>query len=226
MTDEQIIKAMEYCATDDGDDCFQCPYGNIVYTPGNGGCVNRCRKDALDLINRQKAEIKSLRKENRILSHDADTAFQDGLNENRDLFKKEVEPEIRAEAIKEFAARIKERAYEDELAEDGAEVIDVDDIDDLIEGMTEEKKYIDAELPREKTKVSSFESMTSKDKYILENAPVRSSSIGFETYSEPKYKCEKCGGNVRKRLDMVYASNPLKYAYVCEKCGNVDYLNF
>ena len=142
-----------------------------------------------------------------------------------------------------------------------------------------EKKYINAELLREKTKVSSldivvtgsadkpcfsikyydlsdkswhigfssydlnnvikwekeylevvendrFEGMISKDKYILENTPSRSSSIGFEIYSEPKYKCEKCGGNVRKRLNMVYASNPLKYAYVCEKCGNVDYLNF
>lgn len=54
MTDEQIIKALECCVTDDGDDCFQCPYGDIVYKPGNGGCVNRCHKDALDLINLQK----------------------------------------------------------------------------------------------------------------------------------------------------------------------------
>ena len=61
----------------------------------------------LDLINRQKAQIERLKKENRILSHDADTAFQEGLNENRDLFKKEVEPEIRAEAYKEFAERLK-----------------------------------------------------------------------------------------------------------------------
>lgn len=48
-----------------------------------------------------------MREENRILSHDADTAFQEGLNENRDLFKKEVEPEIKAEAYKEFAERLK-----------------------------------------------------------------------------------------------------------------------
>ena len=60
MTDEQIIKALECCATDDGDYCSQCPYGNIDYKPGNGGCVNRCRKDALDLINRQKEEIEML----------------------------------------------------------------------------------------------------------------------------------------------------------------------
>lgn len=40
------------------------------------------------LINRQKAEIERLKKENAILSKNADTAFQDGLDENRDLFKK------------------------------------------------------------------------------------------------------------------------------------------
>ena len=68
--------------------------------------------------------------------------------------------------------------------------------------------------------------MTSKDKYILENAPPHSSTIECEPYSEPKYKCEKCGGNVRKRLDIVCASNPPKYVYICEKCGNIDYLNF
>lgn len=63
-------------------------------------------KGALDLINRQKAEIKGLHKENKILSVNADTAFQDGLNENRDLFKKEVEAEIKAETIKEFAKKL------------------------------------------------------------------------------------------------------------------------
>lgn len=63
MTDNEIIKALKCCATDDGDDCSQCPYGNIVYKPGNGGCVNRCRKDALDLINRKKAEIEQEIKE-------------------------------------------------------------------------------------------------------------------------------------------------------------------
>ncbi len=111
MTDEQIIKALECCATDDGDDCSQCPYGNIVYKSGNGGCVNRCRKDALDLVNRQKKEIGRLKRKNTILSKNADTAFQDGLDENRDLFKKEVEPEIRNEAIKEFAERLRNKIW-------------------------------------------------------------------------------------------------------------------
>lgn len=131
MTDEQIIKALECCATDDGDDCSQCPYGNIVYKSGNGGCVNRCRKDALDLVNRQKAEIERLKRKNTILSKNADTAFQDGLDENRDLFKKEIEPEIRNEAIKEFAKFLIEKSKDGKIF--------ISDIPDYVKEMTEAK---------------------------------------------------------------------------------------
>lgn len=100
MTDEQIIEAVDVCKT---GACRGCPY----HVLGTAGCISILMKDVFGLINRQKAQIESLREENRILSHDADTAFQEGLNENRDLFKKEVEPEIRAEAYKEFAERLK-----------------------------------------------------------------------------------------------------------------------
>ena len=99
MTDEQIIKAVDVCTT---GTCRGCPY----HVLGTAGCISILMKDVFGLINRQKAQIESLREENRILSHDADTAFQEGLNENRDLFKKEVEPEIKAEAYKEFAERL------------------------------------------------------------------------------------------------------------------------
>ena len=129
MTDEQIIKGLECCATDDGDDCSQCPYGNIVYKSGNGGCVNRCRKDALDLVNRQKKEIERLKKKNTILSKNADTAFQDGLDENRDLFKKEIEPEIRNEAIKEFAKFLIKKSKDVKIF--------ISDIPDYVKEMTE-----------------------------------------------------------------------------------------
>ena len=133
MKDEQIIKALECCATDDGDDCFQCPYSNIFFEPGNGGCVNRCRKDAIDLINRQTAEIERLKRKNKILSINADTAFQDGLNENRDLFKKEVEPEIKSEAIKEFARELKCGVPQE------TGIIRCADVDKLVKAMTEAK---------------------------------------------------------------------------------------
>lgn len=99
MTDEQTIKAMECCATDDGGDCSQCPYGNIVYKPGNGGCVNRCLKDALDLTNRQRAENESLQSRNKFL----EIEYKNMSN----LFQTRIQTST-TEAIKEFAERLKE----------------------------------------------------------------------------------------------------------------------
>ena len=90
MTDEQIIKALECCATDKTDDCFRCSYDKIVYNPGYGWCADRCREDALNLINRQKAEIERLKKN------------IDGLN----IFTTNHMKVIRLQAIKEFAERL------------------------------------------------------------------------------------------------------------------------
>lgn len=118
MTDEQIIKALECCATDDGDDCFQCPYGNIVYKSGNGGCVNRCRKDALDLINRQRAENKKLEIELKAMRGTANT------------YKKWYH-EAKSEAIKEFARELKCGVPQE------TGVIRCKEIDDLVKQMTE-----------------------------------------------------------------------------------------
>ena len=105
ITDKEIIKALECCHMVNG--CERCPLRNDT---------DECEilnTYALDLLLRQKAEIERLRKENKILSVNADTAFQDGLNENRDLFKKEVEHEIKSEAIKEFASKLKSRIRKD-----------------------------------------------------------------------------------------------------------------
>lgn len=102
MTDNEIIKALECCTgqLDEGLDCTVCPFMN----------TDNCMRNellALDLIKRQKAEIERLNKENRILSENADTAFQDGLNEAQDLYREQVKSEVSAEAIKEFAERLK-----------------------------------------------------------------------------------------------------------------------
>lgn len=55
MNDEQIVKALECCIN---DNCGSCPdaIANSV-----GDCERNLRRDALDLINRQKAENKKLR---------------------------------------------------------------------------------------------------------------------------------------------------------------------
>lgn len=127
MKDEQIIKALECCATDDGDDCFQCPYGNIVYKPGNGGCVNRCRKEALDLINRQKIEIEGLQERISYLEESIDCSRKEY---NKLLQKLQ---QAKSEAIKEFAEKLKKRF----CLSAGRCVVDVYHIDKLVKEMTE-----------------------------------------------------------------------------------------
>lgn len=57
MTDNEVIKALE-CCTKDG--CSNCP----LYVPESTGiCVKRIMFGALNLINRQKAEIEKLKEE-------------------------------------------------------------------------------------------------------------------------------------------------------------------
>lgn len=55
MTDSEIIKALECCIGDtDGKDCFGCPLYEI------DDCQAHLNLAALDLINRQKADIDML----------------------------------------------------------------------------------------------------------------------------------------------------------------------
>jgi hypothetical protein len=134
FTDEEIIQALE-CHIN-AEDCVSCEmFGwcdEIILT-----------KLVLDLINRQKAEIEKLKKENEILSRNADNAFQEGLNECRELF----EPEIKSEALKEFAERIKmsikanvvETLCNDVKGVYNAEYV-IDDIDNLLKEMVGEEK--------------------------------------------------------------------------------------
>lgn len=111
--DEDVIRGLGCCAADDGDDCFQCPYGNIVYKPGNGGCVNRCRKDALDLINRQKAEIERLQEyykmyfDQKIEINDKQIEI-DYMQDKYSLLEENIK-KLNSEAIKRFAERLKAR---------------------------------------------------------------------------------------------------------------------
>lgn len=82
MTDEQIIKALECCMY--GHECEGCPY------IGEGLCSDKMKKDALDLINRQKAEIERLK---------AESQMADGYAEA-------LVERTKVEAIKEFAKEI------------------------------------------------------------------------------------------------------------------------
>lgn len=139
MTDKQIAKALECCTVDGEKDCFNCAETNWM------SCQDTLMKQALDLINRLKSKIIELEHCNSILSINADTAFQDGLNESRDLYAKEVEMEIRAEAIKEFAYKLKDHLRFDDCEYDCENCCYackdyVPFIDNLVEEMTEGKE--------------------------------------------------------------------------------------
>ena len=62
-----------------------------------------------ETIHRQAAEIERLERYNEILTINADTAFQDGLNEAQDLYAEQIKDEIKSKAIKEFAEMLNDR---------------------------------------------------------------------------------------------------------------------
>lgn len=57
MTDEQIIKSMAVCA-DSTKTCEGCHFAEVL---GEVNCCHTLIKQALDFINRQKAEIKEIK---------------------------------------------------------------------------------------------------------------------------------------------------------------------
>lgn len=140
-TDEEIKSSLEVIATT--QNCNECKIRNCKW--GTCNCSQITANAALDLLKRQKTEIERLKSmnqakldcihdlqsENEILSRNADTAFQDGLNERRDLF----EPEIKAEAYKEFAERLNEKAQIADCFNSYSMVVGARFIDNLLKEM-------------------------------------------------------------------------------------------
>lgn len=110
MTYEKIIKAIKACV--EIEDCSQCPYknNNLLDT----SCFSKLFKETLDLINHQRAEIERLKK----IGTEADNFARAICNERmlkgkpvadyEDL--QEYIKKAKAEAIKEFAERLKEES--------------------------------------------------------------------------------------------------------------------
>ena len=102
MIDNEIIKALE-CLRGNAFDCGECPYCSCYPAP----CEQQVAKDVLSLINRQKEEIERLK--------------------NRDLqveVSEKLEREIKAEAVKEFADRLKEQdGYNNHVFDDCASIL-------------------------------------------------------------------------------------------------------
>lgn len=124
MTDNEIIKYMQ-CVIGNEVSCSECTYQKVLPFPS---CRMMCAKNALDLINRQKAEILELQK--RIINWRTDMDYRPD--------------EIKSEAIKEFAERLKHEitsAIDTYYNSNGggyylAEDV-IDDIDNIVKEMTE-----------------------------------------------------------------------------------------
>ena len=56
--DEQIIAALKCCAV--WGECANCPYNDVQYKSKEDNCTYRSAMDALDLIERQQAQIAAL----------------------------------------------------------------------------------------------------------------------------------------------------------------------
>lgn len=114
MNDNDIIKALEYCLDESKSTCVGCSYYNNVYK----SCV--IKKDALDLINRQKAEIERLR---------------EGIKFERE--RVDAIPNLIKQTIKGFAKTLRARAFNDEQ---GFYIVLIDQITELEKEMIEEIK--------------------------------------------------------------------------------------
>lgn len=115
MTDKEITAELECCITTQCKSCrYRCEHVNQ--------CTLSLKTDALDLINRQKAEIEILNEKERIL------IFQ--LYEERE------------KAIKEFAERLKVETisfveYDEGGWGERVTAVKTSSIDNLVEEMTE-----------------------------------------------------------------------------------------
>lgn len=102
MTDNEIIKYMQ-CVIGNEVSCSECTYQKVLPFPS---CRMMCAKNALDLINRQKAENESLKVDLAKCSIRLDNLYK-------------TADEIKSEAIKEFAERFAKELSEFDMSSVG-----------------------------------------------------------------------------------------------------------
>ena len=131
MTDNEIIKALECCFTNDfgKTNCNKCAF----YT-ATAKCMDDMQNAVIDLINRQKAEIERLT---------AKILVKDNINDYNTAQLRIAREELRtakSEAIKEFVERVKRTSIGLEIGDDKKfkmTVVSTAAIDNLVKEMTE-----------------------------------------------------------------------------------------
>lgn len=157
MTDEHIVKALEYCVRYKNHmACRGCPFsGGICEEDGLA-----LQKHSLDLIKRQQTEIEDLKADKEALINGQLTMQKMYINAKSEAvwdiateyeaYKEAVEValvETRSEAVREFAKRLKEHSSFCVAKSDGKELyetkvytIRAKIIDEIAKEMTEERK--------------------------------------------------------------------------------------
>ena len=129
MTDNDIKKALECCIT---NDCAKCK----AYDETNGeivDCLHAICRNALDLINRQQAEIERLESKVKKLGKEQYDLCSQIVNLKDDV------KYSKSEAIKEFAERLKNATLPVTLGgKYKYDVITKEGIDNLVKEMTEQ----------------------------------------------------------------------------------------
>lgn len=136
FTDEEIIKAVE-CCSEPCCVCDECP----LYCVGVNCSSFELHRYALDLINRQQAEIERLKEE----SSDKERAYTDEYCLRKEwqdkcrqlLIEKQT---AKSEAIKEFAERLNEKAQIADCFDSYNMVVGTHFIDNLLKEMVGEEK--------------------------------------------------------------------------------------
>ena len=113
MKDNDIIKALECCKEGNCDD--GCPFYGV-----KEDCEAELPEEALNVINRQQAEIERYKGVIKLLEKDVANA--------------------KSETVKEFERKIKAHAYYIDVPKEHR-VVDEDDIDAVLKEMTESVNY-------------------------------------------------------------------------------------
>jgi hypothetical protein len=117
MTDNDIVKTLELCRENEKhstcEHCSKCPFSTCDLVADEENCLDALYRRSINLINRQKVEIERLK----------------GMVSQNEGVLPQYEALVRAEAIKEFAERLKE-------IDDYVSPLD---IDNLVKEMTEEQ---------------------------------------------------------------------------------------
>ena len=142
MTDNEIIKALECCTkTEFISDCAKCEMFAF-------DCKDILIENAIDLINRQKAEVERLEDKIFVLENDLEKAenLSDALGNDIDIklnyiydLEEKIET-VESEAIKEFAKRLKHFIIPQKADGYTREIVLKRDIDNLLKEMTEENE--------------------------------------------------------------------------------------